>query len=105
MVFEITGIDTAVVSWVASQSLCDDMIGNYSVTYQLRNGTGPITVYTRKTSITLRDLIPNAEYSVFVAAINSMGDMSAVSVETLFTVSTPTTNPIGSPQGMYIYYR
>ena len=89
VMFQITGIDTAVVSWAASQSMCDGVIGNYSVTYQLSNGTSA-TVYTNETSITLRGLIPNAEYSVFVVAVNSRGDVSLLSVETPFTVSTPT---------------
>ena len=90
--FTATGSDSAVVSWMASQSMCDDVVGNYSVKYRLREGTGDImTVYTSKTSVTLQDLIPNAEYVVLVAAINSRGDMSALSVETPFTVSTPAT--------------
>ena len=96
VMFEITGIDTAVVSWTASQSICDGVIGNYSVTYRLSNGTNA-TVYTNETSITLSGLIPNAEYSVFVAAFNSRGDVSLLSVETPFTVSTPTTPPPTTP--------
>ena len=88
----ITGSDSAMVSWTASQSMCDDVVGNYSVRYRLRDGTGAnTTVYINKTSVTLQDLIPNAEYVVSVAAINSRGNMSAFSVEMSFTVSTPTT--------------
>ena len=88
----ITNIDTAVVSWTASQSMCDDVVGNYSVRYRLRDGSSAYTtVYSNKTSVTLQDLIPNAEYVVSVVAINSMEDMSAFSVEMSFTVSTPTT--------------
>ena len=87
----VTGSDSAMVSWTASQSMCDDVVGNYSVRYQLRDGTGAnTTVYTNRPSVTLRDLIPNAEYVVLVAAINSMGDTSAHSVDMSFTVSTPT---------------
>ena len=90
--FTVTCIDSAMVSWTTSQSVCDDVVGNYSVRYQLRDGTGAnTTVYTNRPSVTLRDLIPNAEYVVLVAAINSMGDMSVFSVETSFTVSTPAT--------------
>ena len=99
--FTVTGSDTAVVSWTASQSVCDDVVGNYSVRYRLRSGTcGYTTVYTNRPSVTLRDLIPNAEYVVSVAAINSRGDMSALSIEMSFTVSTPTapTTP-GPPTG------
>ena len=103
--FEITGIDTAVVSWAASQSMCDGVIGNYSVRYQLRSVACAIfTVFTSETSITLSSLIPNAEYSVFVAAINSRGDVSVFSGETSFAVSMPTANPSGSSQGMYVLY-
>ena len=101
VMFEITGIDTAVVSWAASQSMCDGVIGNYSVRYQLSNDFGA-TVYTNETSITLRGLIPNAEYSVFVAAINSRGDVSLFSGETSFAVSMSTANPSGCSQGMYV---
>ena len=90
--FTVTCIDSAMVSWTASLSVCDDVVGNYSVRYQLRSGSGAYTtVYTNRPNVTLRDLIPNAEYVVSVAAINSMGDMSAFSVETPFTVSTPAT--------------
>ena len=95
--FTVTGSDFAMVSWTASQSVCDDVVGNYSVRYRLRSGTGAYTtVYTDRPSVTLRDLIPNAEYVVSVAAINSMGDMSALSVEMSFTVSTPAT-PMSTP--------
>ena len=72
--------------------MCDDVVGNYSVRYRLRDDAGAYTtVYINKTSVTLQDLIPNAEYVVSVAAINSRGNMSAFSVEMSFTVSTPTT--------------
>ena len=99
MTYTVTGSDTAVVSWTASQSMCDDVVGNYSVRYRLRSGTcGYTTVYTNRPSVTLRDLIPNAEYVVSVAGINSRGDMSAFSVEMSFTVSTPTTPTTPGPQ-------
>ena len=85
----VTGNDTAVVSWVPSMSrMCDIVIGNYSVRYQLRNGTGAtITVYSSSTSVTLQDLVPNAEYTVSVAAINSIGNMSAFSAMIQFNVT------------------
>ena len=92
----ITGIDTAVVSWNAQQSrMCDVVIGNYSVRYQLTNDTGspPITVYTSSTSVTLNGLVPNAVYSVSVAII-ALDAMSAFSAATTFTV-TPTAAPSG----------
>ena len=52
----VTGNDTAVVSWDARQSrVCNVVIGNYSVRYQLRSGMGGIfTVYSSSTSVTLR---------------------------------------------------
>ena len=85
----VTGDDTAVVSWDTQQSrMCDDVIGNYSVRYQLRNDTGGmITVYSSSTSVTLQDLVPNEEYTVEVAAINSRGNMSAFSALVQFTVN------------------
>ena len=97
--FTVIGSDTAVVSWTASQPMCDDVVGNYSVRYRLRSGTGAnTTVYTTKTSVTLRDLIPDAEYVVLVAAVNSRGDTSAHSVDMSFTVSTPTAPTTPGPQ-------
>ena len=72
------GCNSANTSWNASVSrMCDAVIGNYSVRYQLTSGTGDsATVYTSSTSVTLQDLAPNAEYNVSVAGINSCGGMS-----------------------------
>ena len=85
----VTDMDSALVSWDATQSrMCDIVIGNYSVRYQLRDGTGgTITVYSSNTSVTLQDLVPNAEYDVSVAAINSIGNMSAFSPMVQFNVT------------------
>ena len=85
----VTGDGTAVVSWETQQSrVCDVVIGNYSVRYQLRNDTGGMnTVNTSSTSVILQDLVPNAEYTVEVAAINSRGNMSAFSALVQFTVN------------------
>ena len=90
----VTGNDTAVVSWLAQQSrVCDAVIGNYSVRYQLRSGTGGmITAYSSSTSVTLQGLAHGAEYTVSVAAINSKGEMSSFSALVQFTV-TPTASP------------
>ena len=85
----MTDVDSALVSWNATQSrMCDIVIRNYSVRYRLRNGTGAtITVYSSNTSVTLRDLVPNAEYNVSVAAINSIGNMSPFSAMVQFNVT------------------
>ena len=87
---------TAVVSWQAQQSrVCDAVIRNYSVRYQLRSGMGGIdiiTVYSPSTSVTLQGLAHGAEYTVSVAAINSKGEMSSFSALVQFTV-TPTASP------------
>ena len=90
----VTGNDTAVVSWVPSR-MCDVVIGNYSVRYQLRScACGYTTVHTFSTSVTLQDLVPYADYNVSVAAINSNGDMSKFSALAQFTV-TQTTPTLG----------
>ena len=98
---DVTGSDTAVVSWNPSMSrMCDVVIGNYNVRYRMSNSNGAYTtVNTSSTSVTLRDLVPNAEYTVEVAAINSNGQMSPFSEVAQFTVTvylTPTT-PTAAP--------
>ena len=78
MSVEVTGCDSAVVSWMASQSMFDNVIGNYSVRYQLASGSNDLTtVYTSSTNVTLEDLVPNAEYNVSVMGINSCGGTSS----------------------------
>ena len=91
----VTGTDTAVVSWDAQQSrMCDVVIGNYSVRYRLNNDTNcSTTVYSANTRVTLRDLVPNADYTVSVATIYSNGNTSAFSTPFPFTV-TPTNAPV-----------
>ena len=65
------------VSWVAPQPVCGVVVGNYSVRFRLRiSGGGNTTVNTSSTSVTLQDLVPNAEYTVEVAAINSNAVLS-----------------------------
>ena len=99
MTFTVTDSDSAVVSWMASQSMCDDVIGNYSVRYQLKCACNNYTtLYTTETSVVLRGLMPNTEYTASVAAINAMGDMSAFSP---FVPPTPIAIPaVTSTQGM-----
>ena len=77
------GKDTAVVTWSASSSMCDNVVGNYSVRYRLTDTSASstfTTVYTTTTSVVLQGLVPDAEYTVSVAAINAKGDISAYSV-------------------------
>ena len=78
------GCYTSVVSWTP-QPVCGVVVGNYSVRYQLRIGAGAsTTVYATSTSVTLQDLVPNAEYTVSVATINSAGELSAYTETTHF---------------------
>ena len=76
-----TECGTADVSWNPSQVNYNAAIGNYSVRYQLKSGTGGYTtVYSPSTSVTLQGLDPSMEYSVEVAAVDSCGRMSGFSV-------------------------
>ena len=95
---DVTGSDTAVVSWTPSMSrMCDVVIGNYNVRYQMSNSNGAYTtVNTSSTSVALRDLVPNAEYTLEVAGINSNGQMSPFSALLQFTV-TPAAAPSKIP--------
>ena len=96
MSVDITGTDTAVMSWNAQQyRMCDVVVGSYSVRYQLNDGTGspPITVYTSSTSVTLNGLVPNAKYSISVATITLQLGGGGMSVTTKFTVSATTVPP------------
>ena len=77
MSVDVTGCDSAVVTWMASMSMFDNTIGNYSVRYQLRSGSDGLTaLHESSTSVTLQGLAPNAEYNVSVAGINSCGGTS-----------------------------
>ena len=84
---DVTGSDTAVVSWNPSMSrMCDVVIGIYNVRYRMSNSNGGYTtVNTSSTIVTLRDLVPNAEYTMEVAGINSNGQMSPFSALFQFT--------------------
>ena len=88
---DVTGSDTAVVSWNPSMSrMCDVLIENYNVRYRLNSGCGGYsTVNTSSASVALRDLVPNAEYTVSVAGIDSNGQMSPFSALFQFTVTQP----------------
>ena len=83
---------TVVVSWnPAFSGMCDVFARDYTVRYRLYGCSGSsTTVNISGTSVTLRGLVPNEEYGVEVAAINSNGDLSDFSTMSQFTV-TPTT--------------
>ena len=76
------------VSWSVPQPVCGVpfVIGNYSVRYQVMNGSSYTTVYSPSTSITLQGLMTNTNYSVSVAAISSNGNMSAFTGPILFVL-------------------
>ena len=77
MSVDVTGCDSVVVTWMPSMSMFDTTIGNYSVRYQLRSGSGGLTtLHVSSASVTLQGLAPNTEYDVSVAGINSCGGTS-----------------------------
>ena len=80
---------TVVVSWTRSFSRTGDQLATqYRVRYQLSTGSGGYhTVNTKGNIVVLLDLIPNAEYNVSVAAINSNGAMSNFSTMAQFQVT------------------
>ena len=87
---EANGCDSANMSWTpmcTQLRMCGVTIEGYSVRYHL-SGTGAYTtVNTSSTSVTLQDLVPNAEYTMDVAAITSVGGMSAHSAETMLSIT------------------
>ena len=86
---EANGCNSANVSWPPTQlRVCDATIEGYSVRYQQSGTGGYSTVNTSSTSVTLQDLVPNAEYTVSVAAINSAGSMSAFSAVSRLNMTT-----------------
>ncbi len=68
--------------------MCGVVIGNYSVRYRLKNGGGNYTtVHSPTTSVALQGLVPNTEYTVAVAAINSAaGDIGSFTELTQFAL-------------------
>ena len=81
----VAGCDSAEVTWMASMSMFGEPIMNYSVTYQRTSGGVLTTVNSPSTSATLQGLMPNAEYNVSVAGINSCGATSPY-ISTIFTL-------------------
>ena len=86
---EANGCNSANVSWTPTQlRVCDATIEGFIVRYQLSGTGGYSTVNTSSTSVTLQDLVPNAEYTVSVATITSVGSMSAFSAVSRLNMST-----------------
>ena len=72
--------------------MCDVLPTGYSIRYRLSSSTEDYTTVNTSgstTSVRLRDLAPNAEYDVEVAAINSNGAISNFSAVVQFTVTPP----------------
>ena len=86
---EANGCSSAIVAWTPTPSrICDVRIEGYSVRYQLNSSTGGYTtVNTSSASVTLQDLVPNAGYTMDVAAIYSNGEMSTYSAETSLIIT------------------
>ena len=84
--------------------MCGVVIGNYSVRYRLKNGGGNYTtVHSPTTSVTLQGLVPNTEYTVAVAAINSAGDIGSFTEPTQFDLQ-GITRVHDKQQNMYTVY-
>ena len=76
-----TECGTADVSWSSSMVVYSGAIGNYSVRYRPSGGGDYTTVNSASTSVTLQGLNRSLEYSVNVAAIDTCGRMSGLSME------------------------
>ena len=102
----VTGSSTVMVSWTPSSSgMCDVLLTGYSIRYRLSSSTGNYTTVNTlgsTTSVRLRDLTPNAEYDVEVAAIFSNGAISNSSLAAHFTVA-PTTAALPSEICYYVF--
>ena len=89
VIVEANGCNSANVAWTPTQlRVCDATIEGYSVRYQQSGTGGYSTVNTSSTSVTLQDLVPNAEYTVSVATITSVGSMSAFSAVSRLIMTT-----------------
>ena len=91
MLVVVTGHDTGEPTVTAT---CDVFPLYYIIKYRLRTSTGDYTtVNTSDTSVTLVDLVSNAEYDVEVSAISSNGAISNSSLAAHFTVAPTTAVP------------
>ena len=82
--------------------MCDVVIGKYNVRYQISTSNGDYS--TVNTSVTLRDLVANAEYTVEVAGINSNGQMSPFSALFQFTQPAAAPSKIPFPATMTVHH-
>ena len=101
MLVVVTGHDTVEPTVSA---MCDVFPLYYIIKYRLSSSTGDYTTVNTSgtTSVRLRDLAPNAEYDVEVAAIFSNGAISNSSLAAHFTVA-PTTAPPPSEICYYVF--
>ena len=97
----VTGHDTVEPTVSAT---CDVFPLYYIIKYRLSTSTGDYTTVNTSgtTSVRLRDLTPNAEYDVEVAAIFSNGAISNSSLAAHFTVA-PTTAALPSEICYYVF--
>ena len=97
----VTGHDTVEPTVSAT---CDVFPLYYIIKYRLSSSTGDYTTVNTlgTTSVRLRDLAPNAEYDVEVAAIFSNGAISNSSLAAHFTVA-PTTAALPSEICYYVF--
>ena len=84
-----TGCNFATLSLTKPGRLCDGMISGYNVRYQLSSSTGSdyTTVNATGDTVTLQGLTPNAEYTVQVAVITSVGSIGAFSSGTTLHIT------------------
>ena len=88
----VTGHDTVEPTVSAT---CDVFPLYHIIKYRLSNSTGDYTTGNTSgaTSVTMVDLVPNAEYDVEVTAINSNGAISYSLLAAHFTVAPTTATP------------
>ena len=82
------GCNFATLSFIKPNThLCDGVISGYNVMYQLGDTGVYFTLNTTSNMVTLQDLAPNAEYTVQVAVITSVGSIGAYSSKTVLHIT------------------